>query len=169
MTTCASGREREVLLAGANFQNGARVLVDGAALGTRFISPTALSFVAPALSAGLHQVQVRNPTDAVSGVMALFIDAKPEIASVAIGREFVNSYELIVTGRNFQQTSVLVADGNRVGTGKQVVGERDQLLYLGCNQLVYLRHPYDPTPKEIRLQVVNQNGEESGIFTISAP
>lgn len=169
VTTCATGREREVLLAGSNFQNGARVLLDGAAIATRIISPTALSFVAPPLTAGLHQVQVKNPSDAASGVLALFIDGKPEIASVSIGREFVSHYELVVTGKNFQQSSALVVDGVRVGTVKQVAIEREQLIYLGCNQLVYQRHPYDPTPKEIRLQVVNQNGEESGIFTISAP
>lgn len=169
VTTCASGREREVVVSGANFQPGVRVLLDGAAVATRLISPTAVAFMAPPLNSGLHQVQVKNPTDAVSGVLALFIDSKPEIVNVAVGREFVNAYELVVTGRNFQQSSVLVVDGTRVGTVKQIAGEREQLVYLGCNQLVYQRLPYDPTPKEIRMQVVNQNGEESAIFTISAP
>jgi hypothetical protein len=81
----------------------------------------------------------------------------------------VSYYELIITGKNFQQSSALVADGNRIGTGKPAVGERDQIVYLGCSQIVYQRHPYDPTPKDIRLQVVNQNGEESNIFSMSAP
>jgi hypothetical protein len=169
ISSCAAGREREVVLNGANFQNGARILIDGAAIATRVISPSALSFLAPQLPAGLHQVQVKNPSDAVSGTLALFLDSKPEIQSVAIGAEYVSYYELIVTGKNFQQTSTLVADGNRIGTGRLVVGEREQLIFLGCNQLVYQRHPYDPTPRDIRLQVVNQNGEESGVFTISAP
>ena len=169
VTSCASGREREVVLSGANFQSGARVLLDGAAIATRFISPSALSFVVPQLNAGLHQIQVKNPSDAASGVLALFLDSVPAIGSVAIGAEYVNYYELILTGKNFQQTSVLVADGDRVTTGTQVVGERDQLIFQGCNQLVYQRHPYDPTPKEIQLQVVNRNGEESGVFTINAP
>ena len=169
VTSCATGREREVLVNGANFRTGTRVLLDGAAVTTRFISPVMLAFTAPALPAGIHQVQVKNPTDAASTVLALFIDAKPEIASVSIGREFVNYYELIVSGRNFQQTSVLVVDGKRLGTGKQLVGEREQLVYGGCSQLVYQRFPYDPTPKQITLQVVNQNGEESALFTISAP
>lgn len=169
VTACSTGREREVVVTGAKFQPGARVFLDGAALTTRVLSPTSLSFTAPAVAAGLHQVQVKNPSDAGSGVLALFIDAKPEIASVSIGREFVSAYELILTGRNFQQSSVLVADGKRVATGEQMATERERLIYLGCNQMVYERHPYDPTPKEIRLQVVNPNGEESGLFTISAP
>lgn len=169
VVACASGREREVLVNGANFRNGTRVLLDGAAVTTRYISPVLLAFIAPPVAAGMHQVQVKNPSDASSGVLALFIDAKPEITNVSVGREFVNYYELVVSGRNFQQSSVLVVDGNRVGTVKVVAGEREQLVYLGCNQIVYQRFPYDPTPKEIRLQVVNQNGDESGLFTISAP
>ncbi|OGU11632.1 MAG: transcription factor [Geobacteraceae bacterium GWC2_58_44] len=169
VSTCAAGREREVLLSGANFREGARIIFDGAAISTRFISPSALSFMAPQIASGLHQVQVKNPSDAVSGILALFLDSKPEIENVAIGSEYVSHYDLIVTGRNFQQTSMLVADGVRIGTEQRVAGEREQLIYLGCNQLIYVRHPYDPTPKNIKLQVVNQNGEESGVFSISAP
>ncbi len=169
VSTCAAGREREVVLSGANFQNGAHILLDGAAVATRFISPAALSFLAPQLPAGMHQVQVKNPSDAASGILALFLDSKPEILGASIGAEYVSYYELVLTGRNFQQTSTLVADGKRIGTGNQVSGERERLVFLGCSQLVYQRHPYDPTPREIRLQVVNQSGEESGVFTISAP
>jgi hypothetical protein len=169
VSTCAAGREREVLLTGANFRPGARILLDGAAIATSFISPTTLSFLAPQLPSGLHQVQVKNPSDALSGTLALFLNSKPEILNVAIGSEAVSQYELVVTGTNFQQSSMLVADGVRVGTEHRVAGEREQLIYLGCNQLIYVRHPYDPSPKEIRLQVVNQNGEESSVFTINAP
>ena len=112
---------------------------------------------------------MKNPSDALSGTLALFLDSKPEIQGVAVGNDYVSYYELIVTGRNFQQGSTLVVDGNRIGTGKQTVGEREQLFFQGCNRLVYQRHPYDPTPKEITLQVVNQNSEESALFQISAP
>ena len=114
-------------------------------------------------------MQVRHPSDAASGSLALLVDSKPEILGVTVGEEYVSYYELIVTGKNFQQSSTLVADGKRVVTGNQVAGEREQLVFLGCSQLVYQRHPYDPTLKEIRLQVVNQNGEESNVFTITAP
>ncbi|GFO56598.1 transcription factor [Geomonas sp. Red276] len=169
IAVCATGREREVLLTGSNFQPGARVLFDGAAVATRFISSAALAFTVPQLPGGLHQVQVKNPSDAASGNLALVIDAKPEILNVTIGNDFVSYYELLISGRNFQQTSVLVVDGNRVATGRPAVGERDQLIFLGCNQFVYQRHPYDTTPKEIRLQVVNPGSEESPLYTISAP
>lgn len=169
VSTCAAGSEREVVLAGANFQANSRILLDGAAIATRFISPSALSFMAPQIASGLHQVQVRNSSDAVSGTLALFLDSKPEILNVAIGSEYVSHYDLIVTGKNFQQTSMLVADGVRIATEQRVAGEREQLIFVGCNQLIYVRHPYDPTPKNIKLQVVNSNGEESGVFSINAP
>lgn len=169
VTSCASGREREVVVSGSNFTNASKVLLDGAAVGTRVISSSALSFTAPQLAAGLHQVQVLNPPEAASGTLALFLDSRPEIMGVSVGNEYVSYYELVITGRNFLQTSVLVADGARIGTRGPAVGERDSLVYLGCNQVIYQRHPYDPTPKDIRLQLVNQNGEESNLFTISAP
>jgi hypothetical protein len=169
VSTCAAGREREVVISGANFLNGAKVLFDGAAIGTRFISASALSFLAPQLAAGLHQVQVQNPSEASSGTLALFLDSRPEIQGVGIGNEYVSYYELVVTGRNFQQTSTLVVDGIRVGTAQPAVGDRDQLIYQGCNRLLYQRHPYDPTPREIKLQVINRSGEESNVFSISAP
>lgn len=169
VTTCATGTEREVVLTGANFLQGSQVLFDGAALTTRFISPAQLSFVAPRLTSGLHQIQVKNPSNATSGTLALFLDSKPEITNAAIGVEAVSHYELVVMGRNFQQSSVLVADGKRILTEQRIAGEREQLVFVNCNQLIYLRNPYDPTPKDIRLQVVNQNGEESSVFTISAP
>ena len=91
------------------------------------------------------------------------------VVSVAIGSDYVSAYDLVINGRKFQQSSVLVADGKRLTTGALVAGERDQLFYFGCGQLVYQRHPYDPTPKDVRLQVINPNGEESNVFSISAP
>jgi hypothetical protein len=169
ISSCASGKEREVVLSGANFQSGTRILLDGAAITTRFISTSALSFLAPQLGPGLHQVQVLNPPEALSGTLAFFLDSRPEILGVTVGNEYVSYYELIVSGKNFQQTSVLVADGVRVGSRSPAVGDRDQLVYQGCNQILYQRHPYDPSPKEMKLQVVNQNGEESNLFSISAP
>lgn len=169
VVACATGRDREVVVSGAHFQTGSQLLFDGAAIGSRLISSSALAFQAPPLPGGMHQVQVRNPSGAVSGSLALFIDGKPQILTVSVGNDHVSYYDLIISGRNFLQTSMLVADGTRVGTAQPAVGDRDQLLFMGCSEIVYQRHPYDQTPREIRLQVVNPNGDESGIFTISAP
>ena len=38
VTSCAAGREREVVLSGGTFQSGARLLLDGAAIARRYIS-----------------------------------------------------------------------------------------------------------------------------------
>jgi len=167
--TCAFGREREVVLTGANFLEGAQVLFDGAAVPTRRISSSALSFSTPPVAAGLHQVQAKNNSDALSGALGLMVESKPEILNVAVGKDYVVYYELVISGRNFQQASVLVVDGERVGTGLPASGNREQMVYLGCAQLIYQRHPYDSTPRQVTLQVVNPNGEESNAYTISTP
>lgn len=166
---CASGREREVVVAGRAFLPGSKVVFDGAAIGTRFISNEQLSFITPQLPGGLHQVQVKNPSDALSGTTALFIETKPEISNVVVGNDYVSAYELIVNGRNFTNDTILIVDGDRVGTGRPAVADRDRLIYISCTQLIYQRHPYDPTPKDIRLQVQNPSGEASSVMVISAP
>lgn len=169
VVACAAGREREVVLSGANFQPASRVLFDGAAIASRFISPSAIAFQVPQLPGGLHQVQVANPSNSTSGALALLIDAKPEIQNVSIGPDHVVFYDLIITGKNFFQASTLVADGIRVTTMQAPVGEQDQIVFRGCNQIIYQRHPYDSTPRQILLQVVNPNGDESSVFPINAP
>ncbi|MBJ6727064.1 IPT/TIG domain-containing protein [Geomonas sp. Red875] len=166
---CAAGREREVTVNGLNFQRGAQIVFDGGGIGTRFVSPEAVAFVTPQLPSGLHQVMVRNPSGAASDPLALIIDSKPEISNVAIGSDYVSYYELIVSGRNFQQGSTLVVDGVRIHTGEPRAGNRESLIYAGCSQIIYQRHPYDATPKDLRLQVVNPNGEESGVVSVTAP
>jgi hypothetical protein len=35
--------------------------------------------------------------------------------------------------------------------------------------MTYIRFPYDTTPRNIRLQVVNPTGEESSVYQMSAP
>jgi len=166
---CARGREREVVVLGQNFLPGSQVVFDGGAIATRFISSDQVAFAAPGVAGGLHQVQVKNPSDALSGAAGLYIDSRPEIFNVTIGNDYVNYYELVVTGRNFSTDTILVVDGNRVGTGRPAVGDRDRAVYMGCEQLVYQRYPYDPTPKDIRLQVQNPGGETSSIVSVNAP
>ena len=169
ISICAAGWQRGVVLSGANFDKGVRVLFDGATIDTHVISATAISFTAPDVSEGMHVVQVKNPGGAVSGTLALFLDSRPEILSVTVGGDHVVYYNLILTGRNFLESSILVVNGKRVFTGQPGIGEADELIYQDCNRLLYRRHPYDPEPKEITLQVLNPNGEESNTFSISAP
>lgn len=167
---CATGKEREVTISGRNFRDGAQVLLDGAVIQSRLMGKETIAFMAPALLAsGLHQIQVKNPPDEVSAAIALFINSRPEVQGVTRGGDFVNYYELIIDGRNFVQGSMLVVDGARLYTGAVTPGERERLVYLGCNRLIYQRHPYDSSLKNLSIQVVNPNGEESPIVTVNAP
>ncbi len=167
--SCDSGGEREIQITGKNFQPGSMLMFDGAAIRSRLISPEAISFTAPDVPAGLHQIQVKNPGDAYSTVMALLIDAKPEITSISQGSEDVSSYNLIISGRNFQPNSSLIVDGNRLSGVESYPAGKEKIIYVDCNQIIYERHPYDTTPKTVRLQVLNPNGVSSSVVQITAP
>jgi hypothetical protein len=39
--------------------------------------------------------------------------------------------------------------------------DRDKSRFVNCSRIIYERYPYDRTPKTLRIQVVNPNGEES--------
>jgi len=182
---CAAGINRDVTISGDNFKKTSQVIFDGSIIRHKYISAASLAFSVPQIAGGLHQVQVRNPDDALSGVVGLIIDARPEITSVNRGEEFVNYYDLIIEGRNFQQDSSLVVmeeksleenpsklavDVKRIGTGSASSTEREQLIFINCNRVVYQRHPYSSTPKNFSVQVINPgNSGESSVISVSAP
>ena len=166
---CSTGRDREIMIGGRSFMERSMVFFDGAAIRSRFISPEALAFTVPDVPGGLHQVQVKNSAEASSMVMALFIESKPEILSISQGEEFVSYYNLIINGRNFQQNSVLVVDGRSLSGVTINANEREKVVYLGCNTIIYERHPYDTSPKNFRVQVINPNGGESSVIQVTAP
>ncbi|HEY6838024.1 MAG TPA: IPT/TIG domain-containing protein [Geobacteraceae bacterium] len=184
--SCAPASERQVTVSGHHFRDGSQVLFDGAAIRSRFISPDSLSFTAPSVAGGLHQVQVRNPDGSVSGVLGLLIDGNPEITGVTSGEEYVNYYNLYIDGRNFQQGSTVVVteeksldlmaggqlsvDVKRFQSGVSSGGpERDRIVYVSCNRIVYQRYPYSTVPKNFRVQVVNPDGSQSTTTSVSAP
>lgn len=169
--SCTTGASREVQLRGMNFQQGSMVIFDGAAIPSRFISADTLSFTIPNVSAGLHQVMVQNPEETQSTARAVFIDTKPEITGITQGEERVNSYDLIILGRNFQQDSSLIVDGTQFSGARSYPRPTgtEKIRYVSCTEIVYERYPYDMTPKNIRLQVINPNGEGSAVVQIAAP
>lgn len=167
---CAAGREREVTAIGHNFSDTAQLFFDGAAIGTTQVSPESISFSVPNVAGGLHQVQVKNAPENSSVPMNLVIETRPEIGQVTVGNEFVNSYELMITGRNFNQNSSIYVDGMQIGgRGGQDMAERDKLIYIDCTKLIYQRHPYSPVNKDFRLQVVNPGSDGSQVITVTAP
>jgi hypothetical protein len=166
---CAEGQDREVEIIGSNFQERSRVLFDGAIVKSRNLSPEAISVTVPKVAGGLHNIQVKNPGDALSSVMALFIDSMPEITSVSRGEESVNYYNLIIEGKNFQSTSVVLVDGKRLSASSPNIYERERVVFMDCTRLVYERHPYDTTPKSFTVQVLNADGQESSVVQVTAP
>ncbi len=169
LSFCASGQERVITVRGKNIQEGAQLLFDGAIIRSTRLSSEEMTFTAPPVPGGLHQVQIRNPEDALSGALGFLIATRPEIRSVVQGADYVNYYVLTIEGINFQQGSSLIVDGRKIQSGYTIPGERDQLQYVSCNRLAYLRYPYDPSLKSFTLIVTNPSGEESDRVTVSAP
>jgi hypothetical protein len=183
--TCSPDNDRHVTISGQNFLKNSQVVFDGAAIRGNFISRESISFTAPRVAPGLHQVQVKNSGETVSGAQGLFIDARPEIDSVTTAEEHVNYYNLVIGGRNFQQDSTLVVseerdveqsgyqpsdvDVKRLRTGSANSSDRDRVIFVNCGRLIYQRYPYSTTLKSFRVQVVNPGGEESSVVQVSAP
>lgn len=166
---CSAGEARKITVRGRNFIDGAQIVFDGALIKSSRVSGEELNFMVPPVSGGLHQVQVKNPEETLSGAIALLVNSRPEIRTVSQGDDYVNYYELNIEGINFQQSSQLIVNGKRIQSGQPIPGERDYLLYAGCTRMIYQRHPYDPSAKSLNLMVVNPGGEESDSFTVTAP
>ena len=170
ISSCAAGKEREVVARGGNFGATSMLFFNGAALSSTLLSPGSISFVVPTVPGGLHQVLVKNAPENGSVPLTLAVETRPEIGQVTVGNEHVNFYELIITGTNFNQNSSVYVDGMQIGgRGGQDMAVREKLIYNDCTKLVYQRHPYSPVNKDFRLQVVNSGGEGSQVITVTAP
>ncbi|MGB9080132.1 MAG: IPT/TIG domain-containing protein [Desulfuromonadaceae bacterium] len=170
ISSCAAGHEREVIARGSNFGSTSLLFFDGAALTSTLLSPESISFSVPAVPGGIHQVQVKNSPENSSVPLVLSVETRPEIGQVTVGNEHVNFYELIISGKNFNQNSSVYVDGLQIGgRGGQDMAEREKLIYVDCTKLIYQRYPYSPVNKDFRLQVVNPGGEGSQVITVTAP
>lgn len=169
LSFCASGEERQITVKGKYFQEGAQLFFDGAMIKGKRVSSEEITFQAPTVPGGLHQVQVKNPDDTVSSAIALLVASRPEIRSVNQGDDYVNYYELNIEGINFQHGSTLIVDGRKINSGQPVPGERDRLVFTSCGRLTYQRYPYDNSMKSFQMIIVNPSGEESAPYTVSAP
>jgi hypothetical protein len=167
---CAAGKDREVTAKGGNFAESVMIFFDGAVLSGAVSTPESITFSVPSVPGGLHQIMVKNSPETSSVPLTLSVETRPEIAQVNIGTEYVNFYELIITGTNFTQNSSVYVDGFQIGgRGGQDMAEREKLIYIDCSKLIYQRHPYSPVKKDFRLQVVNPGGEGSQVVTVTAP
>ena len=170
ISACAVGKEREVIARGGNFGDTSLLFFDGAALNSTLLSPESISFTVPTVPGGLHQVLVKNGSENSTIALTLSVETRPEIGQVTVGNEHVNFYELIISGKNFNQNSSVYVDGMQIGgRGGQDMAEREKLIYIDCTKLIYQRYPYSPVNKDFRLQVVNPGVEGSQVITVTAP
>jgi len=169
MDGCGGPDGRELLIRGAKFRESSRVLLNGAVIRSRFLSPESIVASIPGIVGGLHSVQVKNPGVPASSGMALFVDVKPEITGVSRGEEYVNYYDLIIEGRNFRGDSRVVVDGKSMSPSSVNIYDRERVRYVDCTRMVYERHPYDGTVKQFSMQVINPDGGESSVYRVSAP
>ena len=167
VTSCTSGSAREVTVQGRNFNASSQLLFDGAIIRSHVLPPGTIKFTAPTtVRDGLHQIAVKNG-DMTSTPLGLSLITAPDITSITTGSDHVNSYELIIEGDNFLQTSTVMVNGVRVDSGNGQQPER--LIYQDCTRMIYERHPYSPAPKELRIQVVNPGGLTSRTVLVTAP
>lgn len=170
ISSCAQGREREITALGQNFNDNSLLLFDGGVIKSRVASSDSIVFSVPQVPGGLHQITVRNAPDNASVPVVLTIETKPEINQVTVGNDYVNYYELIIDGRNFQQNSSIYVDGQRIGgRGSHDATERDKVIFIDCTRLIYQRNPYSPVNKDFHIQVMNPGNEGSQVVNVTAP
>ncbi len=72
-----------VTISGANFEQGDRLLIDGASVATTFVSTSRRTFVSPALAAGSYSLQLVDRFDAVATGPNFMVKGAPSISTVA--------------------------------------------------------------------------------------
>lgn len=159
------------------FPTGTSILLDGAVVASG--SGSEISFQAPPLRSGVHQIEASGPDGRRSLPHPLVADGVPRILGVEQREENVTSYELVVTGENFLFESTLVVNDIPVNSPLAVQGRenippellprKDSVRYVDCNTLVLTRHPYSTQPKAVTLQVVNPGGEQSRVYEVTIP
>lgn len=191
LDVCRPGPEVPLQVAGRNFLEGAVVLIDDVAVPTTFVGPASLEArLQGARQPGVYGVKVRNPDGATSLPHSLWIDSIPEIISVEQGNAFVNYYEVVIHGKNFLAGSTLVVrepddsligqawrqfsfgarpDRGGFGGGNTIAPQRDRLVYVDCQTLIYYRYPNISQEKELELTVINPEGHKTDPYYVSLP
>lgn len=165
ITSCKADMQ-DIVVYGRNFIESSQVVFDGAIIQSKYLSSEAISFVVPKVPGGLHQVTVKN-SEEIAAPLGFMVVTAPVVNSVSLGEDRVSSYDLVIEGNNFQQNSIVIADGVQVDAFSS--GQTGQLSYIDCNRIIYQRRPFSSTKHGLRIQVVNPGGETSQITVVSAP
>jgi hypothetical protein len=186
---CSNQTQRTIYIDGQGFLPGAILLVDGKAVPSRRVDQNNLEAQLPIMQPGVYGVVARNPDGESSLPHSLWVNSIPGITNVERGDDFVNSYEVIIRGKNFFFNSTLIVkepgdsitgDSYRQLTFAQprnrsqfsqlsTATKTDQMVYVDCNTLVYTRHTnYNPS-NEFVLEVINPDGQRTGQYYVSGP
>ena len=79
---------------------------------------------------------------------------------------------MVMEERSYESSGspATTVDTKRVTSLSANAVEREQMLYVNCNRIIYQRYPYSTTAKNLRIQVINPStGGESSAVSVSAP
>lgn len=191
LMVCPIDAEKKVRISGRNFLPGASCLLDGTPVPSRVISATALEAqLTGPRQPGVYGLSVRNPDGATSLPHSLAVNGTPKIINVERGADFVNSYEVIIRGSNFRFDSILVVkepDERTFGETYQQLSfvakhrapsqggedlltrQRNHLVYVDCQTLIYRRHPSTFQDKELGFKVFNSDGRNTEWIFVALP
>ena len=184
LDACNLDPEYQVSIYGRNFTPESTLLLDEKVVSSQFLNSNHIEAELPNnLSPGIFGVVVRNPDGATSLPYSVTVNNKPEIYDVERGDELVNSYEIIIHGKNFEFNSILVVnepEDNSIGLPFQqltifarVGSEKDynisKVTYKDCQTLIYRRYPASFQNREIGLQIFNPDGERTELYYVNLP
>lgn len=187
LDSCRPDQQSPVKVIGRNFQPGAQLVVNRNVMPSQRVSPTLIEaeFTELELS-GVYGVAVRNPDGATSLPHSLWIKDVPEIISVERGESLINSYQVIIHGKNFHFNSTLIvnepADSGTGQTSQQLsfaalknnlgqttsMNETSRLSYVDCQTLIYHRYP-SFQDKDLTLQIFNPDGRNTDPYHVTLP
>lgn len=186
---CSDAETRQVSLHGEHIQDGAQLLLDGSAIPYQRAGSSALTFTTPSLQAGSYGLQLVNPDGKRSLPHTLWFSSLPEIDSVSAGENFVNSYQIVISGKNFFHSSVLVLNeysgsfsdlpprqriipvqGGEAFRGSQArSSQSESVRYQDCHTLIYHRYPPSGQAQRLVFRVSNPNGQQTAPYEVSLP
>ena len=188
---CTINKEYQIQVNGRNFLPGAVLLVNGNTVPSQTLSSTNLEAQLPGIQQpGVYGISVRNPDGAASLPQSLWVNSIPGINSVERGTDFVNYYEVIIHGKNFLFNSTLVVrepqdktigqaysqlsfvprNSSTSQTGDNIVApQKNRLIFVDCQTLVYHRYPSNFQSKELGLRVLNPDGHTTAQHYVTLP
>lgn len=186
---CSTPEQRQVSLQGEYLQEGAQLLFDGAVIPYLRGDDSSLSFSPPTLRAGSYGLQLVNPDGKRSLPQTLWVSNQPQIESISSGGNYVNSYQIRISGKNFFQNSVLVLNEysgvfgdvpprQRIISPQGRVTSRGEtpparpshtVSYQDCNTLIYNRYPQTGQAQRLVFRVSNPDGQQTSPYEVSLP